>query len=98
MAQVAYTVAGLAVAAALASWIAGAVFYVRILRAIARTPEPRGLMLRALVAWPFAVGRLQREAALHAASVNKALVAFFTCLMIAIAATSLATNLSRLSR
>jgi hypothetical protein len=98
MAQVAYTVAGLAVAAALASWIAGAAFYVRTLRAIARTPEPRGLMLRALVAWPFAVGRLQREAALHAASVNKALVAVIACLIIAVSAISVATNLARVSR
>jgi hypothetical protein len=88
MAQVAYTVAGLAVVAAIASWIAGAAFFVRRLRAIARTPEPR----------PFAVGRLQREAAAHAAPVNKALVAVIACLIVAVSAISVATNLARVSR
>ena len=75
MAQLAFVVAGLALAGALASWIVGAVSYVRTLRAISQDPQQRGLMLRAIVAWPFAVGRLQGEAAEHAAKVNKALVA-----------------------
>jgi len=98
MAQVAYIVAGLAVAGAIASWIVGAACYVRTLRAVARTPEPRGLVLRAAIAWPFAVGRLQGQAAVHAAAVNKALVAFFACLMVAVSAISVATNLARVSR
>jgi hypothetical protein len=34
----------------------------------------------------------------HAAPVNKALVAFLACLMVAAAATSVATNLARVSR
>jgi hypothetical protein len=98
MAQAAYIVAGLALAGAIASWIAGAVFYVRTLREISRMPEQRGLMLRAVVAWPFAVGRLQGEAASHATTVNKALVAFFACLIVAVSAMSVATNLARVSR
>ena len=84
-------------AAALACWIVGAVFYVTTLRAISQAPE-RGLMLRAIVAWPFAVGRLQGEAAANAANVNKALVAFFACLIVAFSAISVATNLARVSR
>ena len=98
MAQSAYIVAGLAVAAAFVSWIAGAVFYIRTLRSLSESPEQRGLMLRAIVAWPFAVGCLQGQAAVHAAKVNKALVAFLVCLIVAISAISVATNLARVSR
>jgi hypothetical protein len=98
MATAASIVAGLAVAAAIACWIVGAVFYVRTLRAISKTTEPRGMMLRAIVAWPFAVGRLQGHTAADAANVNKALVAFFACLLVAFSALSLATNLARVSR
>jgi hypothetical protein len=97
MVQAAYIVAGLAVAGAIASWIVGAVYYVRTLRAISQT-GPRGLLLRAIVAWPFTLGRLRGEAAATAATVNKALVAFFICLMVAFSAISVATNLARVSR
>jgi hypothetical protein len=96
MAQAAYIVAGLAVAGALASWIIGALYYVRTLQEIA--PQHGGLMLRALVAWPFTLSRLRGEAAAHASSVNKALVAFLTCLIVAVSAVSVATNLARVSR
>ena len=51
-----------------------------------------------IVAWPFALGRLEGAAAGHAAKVNKALVAFLACMMVAAAATSVATNLARMSR
>ncbi|MPZ36899.1 MAG: hypothetical protein GEU95_02360 [Rhizobiales bacterium] len=98
MAQAAYIVAGLAVAGAVASWIVGATFYVRTLREISGTPGQRGLVVRAIVAWPFAIGRLQGEAAVHASTVNKALVAFFACLIVAVSAVSVATNLARVSR
>ena len=98
MVKAAYIVTGLAVAGAIACWIVGAVFYFRTLRAISRNPSERGLMLRAIVAWPFAVGRLQGEAAAHASNVNKALVAFFACLLVAVSAISVATNLARVSR
>jgi hypothetical protein len=98
MAQVAYIVAGLAIAGAVAAWIVGAVSYARTLQAIARTPQTRGMMLRALVAWPFTISRLQGDAAAHASIVNKALVAFIACLIVAISAISVATNLARVSR
>ena len=49
-------------------------------------------------AWPFALGQLQGEAAAHVCKVNKALVAFLACLIVAVAAISVATNLARVSR
>ena len=97
MAQVAFIVAGLAIAGAVASWIAGAVFYVRTLRAMSQDPQQNGLMTRAIFAWMFTVGRLQGAAAAHAATVNKALVAFLVCLIVAVAAISVGTNLARVS-
>ena len=90
-------VAGLAFAGALACWIAGAWFYARTLRTLAEAKDTR-LPWVAIVAWPFATGRLKGAAASHAAKVNKALVAVLACLMVAAAATSVATNLARLSR
>ena len=95
MATVAYIVVGLALAGAFASWIAGAVFYVRTLRAISQDPQQRGLMSRAIFGWMFTVGRLQGEAAAQASIVNKALVAFLACVIVAAAAISVATNLAR---
>jgi hypothetical protein len=97
MATLATIVAVAALIGAIASWIAGAVFFVRTLHALSSERNGRQLLFAA-VAWPFASRRMTGDAALHSAKVNKALVAFFTCLMIAAAATSLATNLSRLSR
>jgi hypothetical protein len=98
MAYVAYIVVGLALIGALASWVVGAVYWIRTLRSIAQTAQPSGLLLRAIVAWPFAVGRLRGAAASQAAIVNKALVAFIVCLIVSIAALSVATNLARISR
>ena len=98
MVQLAYIVAGLAVAGAFASWIVGAVSCARTLQAMSETPRPRALWLRALVAWPSARNQLRGAAADHAATVNKALVSFLACLMIAVAAISVATNLARVSR
>ena len=97
MAQIAYIVAGLAIAGAVASWIAGAVFYVKTLQAISQDPQQKGLMARAIFAWMFTVGRLKGAAAAHASAVNKALVAFLVCLIVAIAAISVGTNLARVS-
>ena len=98
MAQLAYILACLALAGAIASWILGAIYYVQTLRALSGNPEQRRLVLRAIVAWPFALGQLRGEVATHSAKVNKALVAFFACLMIAVSAISVATNLARVSR
>ena len=44
--------------------------------------QPR-LAWLAVVAWPFATGRIKGAAAARAAQVNKALVAFLACLMVA---------------
>ena len=88
MATLATIVAIAALLGAVASWIAGAVSFARAL--------PDKGMLYASVAWPFVSRR--GFSAEHSANLSKALVALFTCLMIAAAATSLATNLSRLSR
>jgi hypothetical protein len=100
MAQLAWIVVALALAGALASWTAGAWFYARTLRALALDrgqPQRTGGVVT-IVAWPFALGRLEGAAAGHAAKVNKALVAFLACMMLAVAATSVATNLARVSR
>ncbi len=51
----------------------------------------------AVIGWPFAIARLKGTAESDA-NVNKALVAFLACLMVAAAATSVATNLARVSR
>ena len=97
MSTLATIVAVAACIGAIASWIVGAVNFVRSLRA--RSGEAnRKQMWYAAVAWPFAARQTSGAAAVYSSRVNKSLVAFFTCLMIAAAATSLATNLSRLSR
>ncbi len=95
-------VACLAFAGAAASWGMGAWFHARALRK--RSAERRQsyaawlTVVIAMVSWPFAPGGPEGAAAAHAAKANKALVAFFACLTIAVAATSVATNLARVSR
>ena len=102
MAQLAFIVLGLALAGAVASWIAGAWFYAQTLSALAAERSHVSLTWRtvivAMVSWPFALGRLKGTAGAQAAKVNKAIVAFFACMMIAAAATSVATNLARVAR
>jgi hypothetical protein len=94
MATFATLIAVLALAGAVASWVVGAVFFARTLAAI----EDGRTRWLAVVAWPFATARIKGAAAEHAARVNKALVAFIACLMIAAAAWSAATNLHRFAR
>jgi hypothetical protein len=98
MVSLAWMVAFLALAGALASWIAGAWFFARTLHALHDGREQPRLIWMLVAAWPFAVARLKGGAAAHAAKVNKALVAFLACLIVAVAATSVATNLARISR
>jgi hypothetical protein len=83
-----------ALAGAAVSWTVGAVAFARALPADGATRV--GWL--AIVAWPFGLKRLQGAAAEHAARTNKALVAFFACLIVAAAATSVATNLHRISK
>jgi hypothetical protein len=94
MATAATWVTCIALAGAVASWIVGAVFFARTLAAI----DDTRMRWLAVVAWPFATSRIQGAAAEHAARVNKALVAFIACLMIAAAAWSAAANLHRFAR
>jgi TPP-dependent pyruvate/acetoin dehydrogenase alpha subunit len=90
----------LALAGALASWIAGAWFYCARLRSLA----PRAATQLTWSPWllPLPPGRSRsagsRAPRPHAGHVNKALVAFIACLDGAVAATSVATNLARVSR
>jgi hypothetical protein len=96
MSTLATIVAVLAVIGAVVSWGFGAVNFVRTLQTLGK--GDRKLMWYAMVAWPFVSRQMTGEAAAYSSKVNKALVAFFTCLMIAVTAISLATNLSRISR
>ena len=84
----------LAFAGALVSWVAGAVFYARTLRSLG---HDRGNGL-AIALWPFALSRIKGASAEPAALVNKSLVAFFACLMIAFAAFSVSANLHRVAK
>jgi hypothetical protein len=97
MVTLATIVAVAACIGAVASWFVGAMNYARTLRLLSGHNNRRQ-MWYAFVGWPFASRQMTGEAAAYSAKVNKALVAFFVCLMIAAAATSLATNLSRFSR
>ena len=100
--MLASTLAVLALAGAVASWIAGAWFYAQTLHThLAPAAPARPLWLTVAVAlptWPFALAAIRSATVAHRAKVNKALVAFFACLMLAVAATSVATNLARVSR
>jgi hypothetical protein len=95
MQSVATILAYLAFAGAIASWIAGAVFFVRTLRAIS---GDRRLMWLAIVAWPFATSRIKGAGAAQAANVNKALVAFMACVLVGVAAFSASANLHRFAK
>ena len=83
----------LALAGALASFLAGAVLSARAL-----APAGGALRWLAILVWPFAMGRFKGAAGEQAARLNKALVAFIACLMIAAAAWSAAANLHRFAR
>jgi hypothetical protein len=98
MAQLASIVATLAVGGAIASWITGAWLYARTLRTLTAHGEQSSTSWLAVAAWPFTRSRLEGAPAAEAANVNKALVGFLACLTVAAAATSVATNLARISR
>jgi hypothetical protein len=85
----------LAFAGAIVSWIAGAVLYARALAAIG---DDRAFKWLAIVAWPFAIGRIKGAAAEPASQVNKALVAFIACVLVGFAAFSASVNLQRFAR
>ena len=95
MQSVATVIAYLAFAGAIASWVAGVVFFVRTLSAIS---GDRRLMWLAVVAWPFAVSRIRGAGAADAANVNKALVAFMACILVGVAAFAASANLHRFAK
>jgi hypothetical protein len=98
MQQAAYILVVIALAGAAASWFAGAWFYVQTLRAISADPAQKGMMLGAVFNWMFVARRLRGAASAEAGKVNKAIVAFLVCLIVAVAAISVATNLARVPR
>jgi len=97
MRTIANVVLVLAIFGAAASWVVAVTSGLRTLRAL-HGDDARSLRWLSIVAWPFAAGRMRGAPAQHAATVNKAMVAFFACVMVALAATSVTTNLSRYSR
>jgi hypothetical protein len=94
--SVAYALIYLAVAVAVVSWVVGAVYFVRTLAAIGQ--EDRNVRWLAMVAWPFAIGRLRGAAAGYASVVNKALVVFFVCILVLAAMVAVVTNLGRIAK
>jgi len=96
MSQVAAIVAYLALAGAVASWIAGAWFYAATVRDLSERPGRVNWFT--VAAWPFALGRLKGAPPPRTVRVNKALIVCLACLTVAVAATSIATNLARVSR
>jgi hypothetical protein len=88
----------LAFAGALVSFIAGAVFYARTLRTLRTLSADGSANWLAVAAWPLALSRIKGAGAELAARVNKSLVAFFACLMIAFAAFSVSANLHRVAK
>ena len=99
MASAAALIFCFAVAGALASFGAGVVYAARALSGAHGAPNTaHSARWVAIVAWPFALTRLKAAGSAHARAINKALVAFMACLMIAAAAWSAAANLYRFAR
>ncbi|HEX2653838.1 MAG TPA: hypothetical protein VHN11_09335 [Xanthobacteraceae bacterium] len=73
----------LGIAGAVASWVVGSLCYAR-----------GNASWIQIVCWPFTGNQLNN----HNATLNKARVALIACILVAVSATSIATNLSRLSR
>ena len=96
MGRFAIAILVLALAGAAGSWIVGAIYYARTLAAIEGQDRGR-LWWLAVIGWPFVIGRLKGTASQHAAIVNKAIIAFFICVTLAVATISLSTNYNRLS-
>ena len=76
----------LALAGAVVSFVAGAVYSAR---------AGAGWLA---IAWPFALPRIRAAGGEPAAQVNKALVAFIACVLVGVAAYSAAANLHRFAK
>jgi hypothetical protein len=86
MAAVSTTLVYLALIGAAVSFMAGAIFAARA-----------GAGVLSIV-WPLAMGRIRRAGGEPASHVNKALVAFIACLLVAAASFSASTNLHRFAK
>jgi hypothetical protein len=86
MATVSTLLVYLALAGAVASFVAGGVYSARA-----------GAGWLAIV-WPLAVGRIRAAGGEPASQVNKALVAFIACLLVGMAAFAASTNLHRFAK
>jgi hypothetical protein len=93
MSSVAFAVVILAVAGAVASWVAGAYFFVRTLSTLGTSEA-----WYTATFWMFARNKLKGAAAEDAAKVNKAIVAFMVCILVAVVAISVGTNLQRIAK
>jgi hypothetical protein len=97
MGDFAIGVLALALAGAAASWVVGAMAYLR--GSATFDPRDRGAWRwLAAAGWPFRLGRLRQGAADPAALANKAMVAFIVCMTVAAATVTLSTNLANLNR
>jgi hypothetical protein len=76
----------LALAGAVASFVAGAIFSAR---------AGAGWLA---IAWPFVIGRIRAAGGAPATQVNKALVAFIACVLVGVAAYSASANLHRFAK
>jgi hypothetical protein len=76
----------LALAGAIASFVAGAIYSAR---------AGAGWLA---IAWPFALPRIRAAGGEPATQVNKALVAFIACVLIGVAAYSASANLHRFAK
>ena len=86
MAAISTVLVYFALAGAIASFIAGAIYSAR---------AGAGWLA---IAWPFAVGRIRATGGEPATQVNKALVAFIACLLVGAAAFSASANLHRFAK
>lgn len=94
--SIAFTMVFLAAAGVVVSWVVGAVYYGRSMAAVGR--DDGALQGLAILAWPFALGRVKGATTADATVINKALVALMACMMALVAATAVATNLARIAK
>ncbi|MEW6449915.1 MAG: hypothetical protein AB1490_04645 [Pseudomonadota bacterium] len=97
MQSVVIIVSVLAALGAVACWVIGARAQAQMLNALPVEHQPR-FKWPLIAVWPFARGRLQYATADRVQMVNKSLLAFIACVMVALSAASLASNLTRFSR
>ncbi|MGR7997038.1 MULTISPECIES: hypothetical protein [unclassified Xanthobacter] len=84
-----------ALAGAVVSWGVAVVSARHALAARKRAHHANGIGLRVLLlVWPFAVRRRRDDDSVDAVRSSKAVIAFFVCLTVAVAATSAYTNLT----